>query len=148
MDDGIAVFGDVEGEEFQLVLNIGDAAAHEALGGIDGAIRMVDQFLSGGVAYDQISGGRQGDNAGNELGIFSRCISAHNDFRAAEVHPRDQTVGGAEVDADHLLRTVKLYLEHSFCRSDSIYICGGLTAPAGRQEFPACYRHPIRRTCL
>ena len=56
-DDGFTVFGDAEREEFQFFLNVGDAAAHEALDRVDGAIGMIDQFLAGGVADDDVAGG-------------------------------------------------------------------------------------------
>ena len=42
---GLQVFGEAEGEELQLFLNVFDAASHEAFDGVDGALRRFDQVL-------------------------------------------------------------------------------------------------------
>ena len=47
---GLEAGGEAEGEELELVLHVGDAAAHEALDGVDGVGGVGEQTLRGGVA--------------------------------------------------------------------------------------------------
>ena len=58
-DHGFAVGGDAEREEFQLILDVGYAAAHQTLHRIDGAGGFVDEQSPGGVAYDDFARSRQ-----------------------------------------------------------------------------------------
>ena len=55
LNDRFAAFRDPEREELQLFLYVLNAAAHQALDGIDGAIGMVDQFLPRRVADDELA---------------------------------------------------------------------------------------------
>ena len=48
------VFGEAEGEELQFVLNVFDAASHQALDGIHGAFRRFDQRIAGGVSDNRV----------------------------------------------------------------------------------------------
>ena len=101
-------FGDAEREEFEFVLHVSDAAAHQALHGVDGAVGVIDEFLAGGVAYDVVAGSRIRNDARNEF----VAVFAGDDFGLRQVHPRDEAVSGAEVYPDYAVVVVKLDLEH------------------------------------
>ena len=58
-DDRLAAFRDTEREELQFLLHVGDAAAHQALHRIDGAVGMIDQFAAGRVADDDVAVGQR-----------------------------------------------------------------------------------------
>ena len=96
LDYGFAAFRDAERKQLQFLLHIGDAAAHQALDGVDGAVGMIDQFLPGGVADDDLAGLMQRNDAGDKL----VAILAVDHFGNTELHVGDEAVGGAEVDAD------------------------------------------------
>ena len=52
---GLDVFGEMEGEELQLFLNVFKAAAHEALGGVDDAVGRGREILRCAIADDDSS---------------------------------------------------------------------------------------------
>ena len=51
---GLQVFGQAKRKQLEFVLNIFDAAPHQALYGIDGVIGSLDQVLARCVAYDDL----------------------------------------------------------------------------------------------
>src|SRR6184192_864702 len=71
-DHRLAVGCDAEREEFQFVLDVGYAAAHQTLDRIDGAARFIDEQSPGRIAYDDVAGSRQRDYAGDQsVGVFT-----------------------------------------------------------------------------
>ena len=98
-DYRFAVRGDAERKQFQLVLNVGDAAPHQALHRVNGSIGLVDESHPGGVADHDFTGASQGNDARNQ----AVAIFTGDDFRRGEVHVGDQAVGCAKVDADDAL---------------------------------------------
>ena len=82
LDDGFAALGDAEREERQLVAYVFDAAAHQPLGGVDGAFGMRDQRVLRGAARRALApSSANRDNTrddalaigtGNDLGMAGR----------------------------------------------------------------------------
>ena len=96
-DDRFAVRRDAEGEQLQLVLHVGDAAAHQALHRIDGAVGLVDEQRA-----RPVSRPRSRPTAGQRHDARNQAVAilAGDDLGRGQVHVGDQAVGGAEVDAD------------------------------------------------
>ena len=94
------VVGQAEREELQLVLNVFDAAAHQALDAIHCALGSLDQIFAGGIADDDLVVLIERDDRGHEV----QPIFAGDDDGAVLLHVRDQRVGGAEVDSDNAVR--------------------------------------------
>ena len=63
---GCDVVGEAEREELQLVLNVFDAAAHQALDAVHGAFGSFDQVLAGCIADNDLVAFIQRDDRGNK----------------------------------------------------------------------------------
>ena len=94
-----------------------------------------------GVADDDLAVRRERNHAGHQL----VAVFAEDHFGLGQVHPRDQAVGGAEVDADYVVVVVKLDLEHSSVsiRFD-MYFRRFSSPRRSRQRFAVVGRHPTR----
>ena len=90
-EDGFAARGDVEGEQLEFVLDVGEAAAHEAFDGVDGAGGIRDEALAGFGAGDDFARGQTETTLGTMPERMRGPVRSMTD---------DQAVGGAEVDAD------------------------------------------------
>ena len=97
---GLHVFGEAEGEELQFVLNVFNAASHQAFDGIDGAFRRFDQRIAGGVSDDRLVVGVECDHRGKQV----QAIVAGDYDRGIPLHEGHQGIGGAQVDADDAIR--------------------------------------------
>ena len=116
-DDRFAAFRDAEREELQFVLHVVDAAAHQPLDGVDGAVGCVDQQAARGVADDHFAVWRQRHHAGTSLSPSSPGMTSGR----VQVHPGDQAVGGAEVDADDaVVRLPKSIWNIGYCATAAL----------------------------
>src|SRR6266581_4468484 len=97
-DDAFAAGINPEGKDFQLVLNVGDAAAHQALDGIDGAAGLREQTAARGFADDDAAVFVEADDGRTERA----AIRAADTLRPARprIEIGDEAVGGAEINAD------------------------------------------------
>ena len=94
----------MEGEELELFADVFEAAAHEALDGVDGALRSGDEGAAGCVAdgdggagvFGLGVNGVESDDGGDEVG----AVDAGDDDGLVALHVGNEGVGGAEVDAD------------------------------------------------
>ena len=93
---GSEVVGEAEREELELVLNVFDAAAHEALDAVHRALGSLDEIFAGGVADDDLVALVEGDDRGHEI----QAVFAGDDDGTVVLHVGDQRVGGAEIDSD------------------------------------------------
>jgi hypothetical protein len=96
----------VERKQLEFFLDIFDAAAHQALGGIDRAIRLREQQLARSVADYNVAVGLDRHYARDQL----VAIRTWDDYRAGEIEERSQAVGGSEVDADYAFACAKIYV--------------------------------------
>ena len=74
------VVGQAEREELQLVLYVFDAAAHQALHAVHGALRSLDQVLAGGVADDDLVVLVEGDDRRHEIQPSSPGMTTGRSF--------------------------------------------------------------------
>jgi len=96
------VAGEMEGEELEFALHLGEAAAHEALDGVDDALGGFDEGAAGAVAHGD--GGAaaflhriERDDGRHEVG----AVDAGNDYGRIALHVCDEGVGGSQVDANY-----------------------------------------------
>ena len=94
------IVGQAEWEEFQFLLNVVNAASHEAFDGVDGALGGFGQILSGRVADDRLTIFVERNDRGNEI----RTIFTGDDDRALPLHEGHERVRGSEVDSDDAIR--------------------------------------------
>ncbi len=94
----VALLHDLEGDHLHLVRDFVVAAAHEALDGEDGVLRIGDGLALGHLAHEALAAFRKADDGGSSARTLFIC----NDFRLAALHHCDARVGGAEVDSDDL----------------------------------------------
>ena len=100
---GLEVVGEFEGEELELVLDVGDVAAHEALGGVDGAGGVGEQGGAGGVADDDAVVG-PGDDGGHEaFAVFAGDDDRGVVLRLAVLHIGHQGVRRAQINPYYAL---------------------------------------------
>ena len=85
-----------EREELQLVLHILDAAAHEALDAVHGALRRLDQILARGAAHNDLAVLVQRDDRRHQV----QSVFAGDHDRTVAFHVGHQRVGGAQIDSD------------------------------------------------
>src|SRR5258708_34552857 len=88
---------DAKRKQYQLVLNVGRPATHEALHGIDGALGLREQAAAGGFANDNASVGIETDDRGAKR-IAVRTRDAFGLARR-RIRVCDEAVGGAEIDS-------------------------------------------------
>ena len=69
------IVGEAEREELELVLNVFDAAAHEAFHAVDGALGSFDEIFARGIADDDLVALVEGDDRGHEV----QAVFAGND---------------------------------------------------------------------
>ena len=94
----VALLDHLEGHHLHLVAHFVVAAAHEALDGEDGVLRVGDGLALGHLAYQPFTALGEADNGGGGARTLFIC----NDFRLAALEDSDARVGGAEIDADNL----------------------------------------------
>ena len=93
---GLQVFGQAEGEELQLFLDVFNAAAHQALDRVDGAFRGLDQISARGIADDGLTVFVERDDRRDEI----QTIVARDHDRVLPLHEGHERIRGAQVDAD------------------------------------------------
>ena len=83
---------------FELGLDVGEVAAHEALDGVDGVGGVGEEHVARGVADGEALRGVlvEGYDGGDDGG----AVFAGDDGGGVALHEGDERVGGAEVDAD------------------------------------------------
>src|SRR5208337_2427201 len=93
---GGEIFGEAKREELQFVLDVFNAAAHQALHAVDCALRRLDQILTCGAANNDLAAFVQRDDRRHQV----QSVLAGNDDRTVARHIRHQRVGGAQIDPD------------------------------------------------
>jgi hypothetical protein len=95
---GLQAFGELEGEELELGLDVGEVAAHEALDRVDGVGGVGEQDATCGVANSEPGGSVlvEGDDRGDDGG----AVFAGDDDGRFSLHEGDEGVGGSEVNTD------------------------------------------------
>src|SRR5258708_36793016 len=88
---------DAKRKQYQLVLNVGRPATHEALHGIDGALGLREQAAAGGFANDNASVGIEADHRGAKRLAIRAGDTLWLPRRRIRVC--DEAVGGAEIDS-------------------------------------------------
>ena len=107
--DHVAAFGfDAEWEEFQFVLHVGDAAAHEALHGIDGAVGMRGEAGAGGIADENFSVLIDADDRGKLQGAVRRRDTLR--LARLRIGVRDQAECGAQVDSNYASHPIPFFV--------------------------------------
>ncbi len=131
------------GKSFSSSCNVCDAAAHQALDGVDGAVGMIDQFLARRVADDRDRRPARAKRRWDQL----VAVLAQDHFGRGQVHPRDQAVGGAEVDADYRAPDCQIR-SGTFALCDQVrYVFAAVQQAAnGSERFARCGRRPTPRT--
>ena len=77
-----------KGEEGELVADLGDAAAHEPLGGVDGVSRLAQKGAACCIAHENTARGRKGHDTGHQpIAVF-----AGDDDRRVALHERHKGV--------------------------------------------------------
>jgi len=102
---GLQVFRQVKWKQLELFADVFDAAAHEALDGIDGALWSLDQILARRVADDDLIATIQRDDRRDEI----QPVLARDHDRAFPLHESHERIRGSEINSDdavrwHLLR--------------------------------------------
>ena len=95
---GLDVRREVEGKELQLFLDVFDAAAHQALGGVDDAVGRASRDRD--MRDSRRSSLASGSGMATTEGTRFETVFAGNDHRLIALHEGDERVGGAEIDSD------------------------------------------------
>ena len=93
---GLQIFRQTKWKQLEFFANVFNAAAHETLYRVDGALGSLDQIFAGGIADDDLIALIEGDNRGDEV----QSVLARDHDRALPLHESHQGVGGSEIDAD------------------------------------------------
>src|SRR5258707_5820935 len=109
-DDTLTGWIDAEREELKLALNVGGAAAHEALDGIDGALGLGEQSAPRRLADDDAAVGIEADDRRAKRVV----VRSRNTLRLARlrIDVRDEAVCGAEIDTDDASHVESRWLKH------------------------------------
>ena len=94
----VALRDHLEGHHLHLVADFVVAAAHEALDGEDGVLRVGDGLALGHLAHQPLAALGEADNGRRS----ARTLFIGNDLGLAALQDRDARVGGAEIDSDNL----------------------------------------------
>ena len=90
------VLGQTKWKKLQLVLDVLDAAAHQALHAVDSAFRRFDQVFARRIANDDLAVLVERHHRRHQV----QSVLAGNDDRTVALHEGHQRVGGAQIDAD------------------------------------------------
>src|ERR1035438_3017731 len=98
-----SVVGQLEREQLELALNLFEAAAHQALDGIDDPLRSLNKGLAGAVAYgDRGAPATCGDRIKcHDRRHQMRAVYAGNDHRRIALHISDQGIRGSQVNSNY-----------------------------------------------
>ena len=104
LDPPARVAGDLVGDQLALLADLGGLAAHEALDGEDGVVRVGDGLPAGHLADQTLAvlGER------HHRGRCAPALRAGDDDRLAAFHDRDHRVGRPQIDTDDLAHLCSL----------------------------------------
>lgn len=88
--------GQTEREELQFFLHVFDAAAHEALDGVNRTLGSLDQIFPGRTADNDLVVFAQGDHGRYEI----EAILSRDHDGGIPLHESHQRIGGPEIDSD------------------------------------------------
>ena len=93
----VALLDHLVGNHLHLVADFVEAAAHEALDGEDGVLRVGDGLALGDLADQPLAALGEADDGGGG----ARTLFIGNDFGLAAFKDGDAGVGGTEIDSDN-----------------------------------------------